>query len=147
MLSKALPVLVTLFAVALAQETSPPIDTSGCIVAKCVTLQQINTLWCHTEPEFYCQCVPVDRYEWSVMVRPCAPQTEFNFRFQKCGHQGGHDRDACWDDGGSGSGSGSGDDWSDLSETPMGIDFSDLKDDDQLLEDDAMEFLIARRRS
>ncbi|XP_058836486.1 uncharacterized protein LOC131693034 [Topomyia yanbarensis] len=150
MKSEALPILVALFTFALAQEIPLP-DPAGCIASECITHAQIRTLWCHTQPTFYCQCVPLDLIVWEVMVRPCAPGTYFSFPHQKCVYPEMRDPDACYPDG---SGSGSGDDSFILcDEPPCRVEKDSLKGvdapeviDDQLLEDDAMEFLFPGRR-
>ncbi|XP_058818791.1 uncharacterized protein LOC131681776 [Topomyia yanbarensis] len=147
---EALLILVPLFIFALAQETPLP-DTAGCIASECITHPQIKTLWCHIEPQFYCQCVPLESRVWVEMVRPCAPGTYFSFPHQDCVNPEMRDPDACYPDG---SGNGSGDDSFILCDEPpcrvekdvlVGIDAPEIIDDQQL-EDDAMEFLFPRRR-
>ncbi|KAL9699444.1 hypothetical protein quinque_002885 [Culex quinquefasciatus] len=127
-------------------------DASECIAARCDTLDEINKLWCHEDPRFFCVCRPLTETSWELQPMPCAPETQFSFVHQKCvAHLEEPDRAACYyaDTPGDGSGSGSGDDalWS----IPAGGEVMFGEEDrfegalDDLVEDDVMEFLFPGR--
>ncbi|XP_062553681.1 uncharacterized protein LOC134218555 [Armigeres subalbatus] len=59
----------------------------GCVAATCDTLQQINTLYCHSDPGRFCQCRPSAGNVWTLHVMTCVdPSTVFSFRHQVCVH-------------------------------------------------------------
>ncbi|XP_055551757.1 uncharacterized protein LOC129734061 [Wyeomyia smithii] len=55
-------------------------------VPRCVTFEEINTLWANENYELYWQCDPVDEDVWVPVLRVCAPETLFSFRQQTCVH-------------------------------------------------------------
>uniref|UniRef100_A0A182P7G9 Chitin-binding type-2 domain-containing protein n=1 Tax=Anopheles epiroticus TaxID=199890 RepID=A0A182P7G9_9DIPT len=64
--------------------TIPPgIGDSFCQQAKCVTYEEINTLWNDEQPNYFCQCRPIGG-AWAPIRMPCAPSTIFSFRHQVC---------------------------------------------------------------
>ncbi|XP_053699235.1 protein starmaker-like [Sabethes cyaneus] len=63
----------------------PENDVDPC-VPRCVTFQEINTLWAHEDPEHYWQCDPLEEHIWIPVLRICAPETLFSFRQQTCVH-------------------------------------------------------------
>uniref|UniRef100_A0A182Q8F3 Chitin-binding type-2 domain-containing protein n=1 Tax=Anopheles farauti TaxID=69004 RepID=A0A182Q8F3_9DIPT len=56
-----------------------------CSGPRCVTFDEINTLWVHPLPTFFYQCRPL-MGGWSPQEMPCAPGTLFSFRHQVCVH-------------------------------------------------------------
>lgn len=61
-------------------------DEQGCLAQGCSTYEQLNTLWCHSDPDKFCQCRPSPSGTWSLQVMPCAPATVYSFRHQVCVH-------------------------------------------------------------
>ncbi|XP_058444001.1 dentin sialophosphoprotein-like [Malaya genurostris] len=51
---------------------------------RCVSIEEINTLWANEDPKHYWQCDPVDEGVWNPVLRICAPATLFSFRQQTC---------------------------------------------------------------
>uniref|UniRef100_A0A8W7PWL1 Chitin-binding type-2 domain-containing protein n=1 Tax=Anopheles coluzzii TaxID=1518534 RepID=A0A8W7PWL1_ANOCL len=60
-----------------------PLDP--CSGPRCVTLQEINTLWVHPMADKFYQCRPL-MSGWSPQEMPCAPGTLFSFFHQVCVH-------------------------------------------------------------
>ncbi|XP_052899989.1 uncharacterized protein LOC128306497 [Anopheles moucheti] len=61
-------------------------DNSLCPEPRCVTFEEINTLWTIPDPNFFQQCRPDVTGGWSLQLMPCAPATLFSFRRQVCVH-------------------------------------------------------------
>ncbi|XP_050067924.1 uncharacterized protein LOC126556594 [Anopheles maculipalpis] len=59
-------------------------DNSLCPEPRCVTFEEINTLWAITDPAYFLQCRPDVFGSWSPQLMPCAPETLFSFRQQVC---------------------------------------------------------------
>ncbi|XP_065090397.1 uncharacterized protein LOC135711471 [Ochlerotatus camptorhynchus] len=69
---------------------------SSCIASSCKTYQDINTLWCHSDPTYFCQCRTDASGKWVEQVMPCSRNgTLFSFRRQTCVHEDQWDRDEC----------------------------------------------------
>uniref|UniRef100_A0A182P7G7 Chitin-binding type-2 domain-containing protein n=1 Tax=Anopheles epiroticus TaxID=199890 RepID=A0A182P7G7_9DIPT len=60
-----------------------PLDP--CAGPRCVTQQEINTLWVHPSSNMFYQCRPM-MSGWSPQEMPCAPGTLFSFFHQVCVH-------------------------------------------------------------
>ncbi|XP_001659114.2 uncharacterized protein LOC5570410 [Aedes aegypti] len=76
----------------------------GCVAASCSTFQQINTLYCHANPAWFCQCRPGLGNVWILQVMTCPePETVFSFRHQVCVHPSMRDEAEC-DPAGAGDG-------------------------------------------
>uniref|UniRef100_A0A182MSQ3 Chitin-binding type-2 domain-containing protein n=1 Tax=Anopheles culicifacies TaxID=139723 RepID=A0A182MSQ3_9DIPT len=61
------------------------LPTNPCSGPRCVTLQEINTLWIHPMPTMFYQCRPL-MGGWSPQEMPCAPGTLFSYFDQVCVH-------------------------------------------------------------
>uniref|UniRef100_A0A182Y4Y3 Uncharacterized protein n=1 Tax=Anopheles stephensi TaxID=30069 RepID=A0A182Y4Y3_ANOST len=61
-------------------------DNSQCPEPRCITFEEINTLWAVTDPAYFLQCRPDVFGGWSLQLMPCAPETLFSFRQQVCVH-------------------------------------------------------------
>uniref|UniRef100_A0A182T8Y2 Chitin-binding type-2 domain-containing protein n=1 Tax=Anopheles maculatus TaxID=74869 RepID=A0A182T8Y2_9DIPT len=61
-------------------------DNSLCPEPRCITFEEINTLWAVTDPAYFLQCRPDVFGGWSLQLMPCAPETLFSFRHQVCVH-------------------------------------------------------------
>ncbi|XP_053681668.1 uncharacterized protein LOC128732443 [Sabethes cyaneus] len=76
--------LLLLLACMAAFATSQTVD--DCIEIACRTYTEVNTLWCHRLPTYFCQCRPTPGGIWGPQVMPCADATVFSFRHQVCVH-------------------------------------------------------------
>uniref|UniRef100_A0AAG5DW33 Chitin-binding type-2 domain-containing protein n=1 Tax=Anopheles atroparvus TaxID=41427 RepID=A0AAG5DW33_ANOAO len=64
--------------------TTPADDTiDPCIGPRCVTYEEINTLWSHPSPNFFYQCRPLNG-AWAPQEMPCAKGTLFSVVHQVC---------------------------------------------------------------
>ncbi|XP_052900005.1 uncharacterized protein LOC128306513 [Anopheles moucheti] len=61
-------------------------DAVACEAPRCVTYDEISTLWVHELREKYYQCRPVNK-TWVPQEMLCAPGTLFSFKHQVCVHQ------------------------------------------------------------
>uniref|UniRef100_A0A182KG99 Chitin-binding type-2 domain-containing protein n=1 Tax=Anopheles christyi TaxID=43041 RepID=A0A182KG99_9DIPT len=59
-------------------------DNSLCPAPRCVTYEEINTLWAVPDPAYFLQCRPSPLGDWSLQQMPCAPATLFSYRQQVC---------------------------------------------------------------
>uniref|UniRef100_A0A182W4W8 Chitin-binding type-2 domain-containing protein n=1 Tax=Anopheles minimus TaxID=112268 RepID=A0A182W4W8_9DIPT len=55
-----------------------------CPTPRCVTYDEINTLWVDPNPARFLQCRPDVTGGWSLQQMPCAPGTLFSFSRQVC---------------------------------------------------------------
>ncbi|XP_055535543.1 uncharacterized protein LOC129724575 [Wyeomyia smithii] len=137
-----------------AASTVAETDSIGCISASCDTFADVQTRWCHERPDRYCQCMQLKGSFWSQQVRLCDKGMLFSFSHQSCVSPAERaPLEICYLDT-SESGSGSGDD----SELPVSLcdgypcdelfnhNFPAVVEDD-LVEDDLMEFLFPRNRA
>ncbi|XP_055535545.1 uncharacterized protein LOC129724577 [Wyeomyia smithii] len=131
--------VVSLYASAFGDGRPNP---AGCIASSCDNIEKINTLFCHEQPELFCQCVPVDEFVWTEMIRPCALSTVFSFPHQKCVYDFMRNPDECYPY----EASGSGDEIFPLEEWVMGkeVEMEEEMDMSMLVEDDKMEFLFPK---
>lgn len=68
----------------------------SCIASSCKTYRDINTLWCHSDPTYFCQCRTDASGVWVEQVMPCSRNgTLFSFRRQTCVHADQWDRNEC----------------------------------------------------
>ncbi|XP_058821282.1 uncharacterized protein LOC131683377 [Topomyia yanbarensis] len=72
--------IIRLFIVLTVYGTS---EANNCL-PRCVSFEEINTLWGNEDPERYWQCDPIDEDVWIPVLRICAPATLFSFRQQTC---------------------------------------------------------------
>ncbi|XP_055642696.1 uncharacterized protein LOC129779312 [Toxorhynchites rutilus septentrionalis] len=75
----------------------------GCLGYSCRTYNEINTLWCHSDPTYFCQCRPTAEGTWIEQEMPCPrAETYFSFKYQACVRQEMWTPDECEKLGGSG---------------------------------------------
>ncbi|XP_055535995.1 uncharacterized protein LOC129724803 [Wyeomyia smithii] len=84
--------LVALFSTSTRGQTA----VESCIGSKCKTYQNVNTLWCYSDPDHYCQCrAAAAGQPWKEQVMPCADGTKFSFKRQVCVRQELWDKSEC----------------------------------------------------
>ncbi|XP_035892028.1 uncharacterized protein LOC118503168 [Anopheles stephensi] len=55
-----------------------------CPPPRCVTYEEINTLWADPSPAHFLQCRPLQNGTWAPQKMPCAVGTLFSFKQQVC---------------------------------------------------------------
>ncbi|EAL41689.2 uncharacterized protein LOC120906255 [Anopheles arabiensis] len=79
-------ILLLLLVVNPSQEAVEPIllDNGLCPVARCVTYDEVNTLWAVPDAAYFQQCRRVATGGWALQLMPCAPGTLFSYKQQVC---------------------------------------------------------------
>ncbi|KXJ73487.1 hypothetical protein RP20_CCG015749 [Aedes albopictus] len=89
-------VLATLFLVTSGASLALAQTRESCIASTCKTYKDINTLWCHADPTYFCQCRTDPSGAWVEQVMPCSRNgTMFSFSRQTCVHEDQWDRNEC----------------------------------------------------
>ncbi|EAT39918.1 AAEL008312-PA [Aedes aegypti] len=92
----ALKAVLTSFLAVTAIVVSSAQNRESCIASTCKTYKDINTLWCHADPTYFCQCRTDASGAWVEQVMPCSRNgTLFSFRKQTCVHQDLWDQNEC----------------------------------------------------